>query len=355
LTANQIFVNPVNISQGTLQIAVGSGSLATWNAPLTLAANGTLAFQVGTFVYAPASLSLAKGATLQIGAAAGNFNIFASSDVFTDSLHPSIHANVINNSTLNITAGNQNVASLTGYGHTVVAAGASLTADSIVQDGSSAYLVVNGTVTIRPAITPNVASILGVLTMGRSTAAYTGLLDLNNTDLIVRSTTGLSSDIAAEITQGFDGGLWNGSGGITSTAARSSIGMPHQMALAYFTGAQYAEASGNLLFDGQPFALTDLLVRYTLVGDANADGTVDMNDLNTVLNHLGTTTPHWTDGNFDYAPTIDLTDLNDVLNNLGQTFANNGTSIAPPTPTPEPTSLLLASLTALPLLTRRRK
>ncbi len=51
-----------------------------------------------------------------------------------------------------------------------------------------------------------------------------------------------------------------------------------------------------------------------LTGDANGDGHVDLNDLNTVLNNLGTTNSAWWAGNFDGAGTIDLTDLNDVLN-----------------------------------------
>ena len=64
-----------------------------------------------------------------------------------------------------------------------------------------------------------------------------------------------------------------------------------------------------------------------LVGDANLDGQIDLNDLNTVLNNLGQPDTAWTDGNFDGAPTIDLTDLNDVLNNLGQSIT--ATSTAP--------------------------
>jgi hypothetical protein len=53
------------------------------------------------------------------------------------------------------------------------------------------------------------------------------------------------------------------------------------------------------------------------LGDANVDGHVDSADLAIVLSNLGSTTSLWTNGNFDGAPTIDLTDLNDVLNHLG--------------------------------------
>ena len=58
------------------------------------------------------------------------------------------------------------------------------------------------------------------------------------------------------------------------------------------------------------------------MGDANADGQIDLTDLSTILNNFGATTSAWTSGNFDGAATIDLTDLSDVLNNFGVTYAN---------------------------------
>jgi hypothetical protein len=70
---------------------------------------------------------------------------------------------------------------------------------------------------------------------------------------------------------------------------------------------------------------------------------------------------NWTDGNFDNAATIDLTDLNDVLNNLGLTFANptqlpitNYQLPVSPTSAPEPASLLMLGASALLLSARRR-
>jgi hypothetical protein len=92
-----------------------------------------------------------------------------------------------------------------------------------------------------------------------------------------------------------------------------------------------------------------------LLGDANADGKVDLNDLNTILNNLGQSTPNWTAGNFDGAATIDLTDLNDVLNNLGTTHANASAQITvSPISTPEPTTFALLSTAFALSLARRR-
>ena len=89
------------------------------------------------------------------------------------------------------------------------------------------------------------------------------------------------------------------------------------------------------------------------LGDANDDGKVDLNDLNTVLNNLGTTTAAWSSGNFDNASTIDLTDLNTVLNHLGVSVPISSAS-QPATAVPEPASLLLVSLAVTHLMTRRR-
>ena len=132
--------------------------------------------------------------------------------------------------------------------------------------------------------------------------------------------------------------------------------LPPNFALALMDNA----ALNLTTFGGLPADPNSLLLSAELLGDANADGHVDLTDLSTILNNFGTTTPAWTSGNFDNAPTIDLTDLSDVLNNFGQSNPNASSSsfILQPstfsTPTPEPASLCIAA-TALSLLVRRRK
>jgi hypothetical protein len=114
--------------------------------------------------------------------------------------------------------------------------------------------------------------------------------------------------------------------------------LPNHLAFAFFYGYKTFSA------------------RVSLLGDANLDNKVDLSDLSTVLNNFGQPSLSWTDGNFDYAPTIDLTDLSDVLNHFGQTLTSPtlDPSLTPPTPTPEPTSLALFTLT-VPLLLKRRR
>ena len=141
-------------------------------------------------------------------------------------------------------------------------------------------------------------------------------------------------------------GAWNGPGIISGTAraaaAHISIAVADNAVLGYTT------------FDGQPVDANSIIIVPALFGDANLDDTVDLNDLNTVLNNLGTTTAAWSSGNFDGATTIDLTDLNEVLNHLDTSIA--GTNASPATPAPEPASLaiLLAGFPLLLAKPRRR-
>ncbi len=201
-----------------------------------------------------------------------------------------------------------------------------------------------------------------VLSTKNITFGAAGLLDLANHDLIISGGQTLAS-VRALVAAGFGTGTWNGTHGITSSTANAGGN--------YF-GFATAGALGLSTFDGLPVSSSDILVKYTYLGDANLDGKVDLNDLNTVLNNLGTTTSLWSSGNFDGATTIDLNDLNDVLNHLGVTVPTGSSSVSvanallastsptallsdiTPSSVPEPASLSLLAL-ATPLLLRKRR
>jgi hypothetical protein len=180
-----------------------------------------------------------------------------------------------------------------------------------------------------------------------------GLLDLSNHDLIINGGQTLGS-VQNLIAAGRGNGTWNGTTGITSSTANAG-------------GETFGIATAGALnvstFDGLAVSPSTILVKYTFAGDATLDGTVNLSDLDVVLNNLGSTSSLWSSGNFDGAATIDLTDLNDVLNHLGVSVPTGSSAVATAEAllaaggtgaVPEPASLSLLAL-AVPLLLRKRR
>ena len=102
------------------------------------------------------------------------------------------------------------------------------------------------------------------------------------------------------------------------------------------------------------FAVTGVAV---MPGDANRDGSVDINDLTIVLTNFGQTGCVWPQGCMDGDPTgtVDVNDLTIVLANFGQTA---GSSAAGPAAVPEPSAILLLAAGVVSLLAcacRRRR
>jgi hypothetical protein len=115
------------------------------------------------------------------------------------------------------------------------------------------------------------------------------------------------------LSQAYDGGLWNDPG-LTSSIARSSAGV---------TALGYGEASalGLSTFDGLTLGGNAVLIKYTLVGDDNLDGTVNFNDFSILQTHYGQA-GDWADGDFNYDGTVNFSDFSALQNNYGQTLAN---------------------------------
>ena len=83
----------------------------------------------------------------------------------------------------------------------------------------------------------------------------------------------------------------------------------------------------------------------SLPGDANGDGTVDVNDLTIVLSNFGQTGMTWSQGEFTGSGTVDVNDLTIVLTNFGQTAAASGMASVP-----EPSTVALLAAAVLALL-----
>jgi hypothetical protein len=185
---------------------------------------------------------------------------------------------------------------------------------------------------------------VNALSLAGSPNNWSASLDLTNNKLVVQDAAAHNITLATLQNQV--------TFGLTHSAGISSSALSANTALAVLDNA----VTNFTTFGGQPVDANALLIAPELLGDANADGKVDLADLNTVLQNFGTTTPALTSGNFDYAATIDLTDLSYVLNNFGLTNPGASTSGAGNSnPTPEPASFALLSISFLLANNRRSK
>ena len=79
-------------------------------------------------------------------------------------------------------------------------------------------------------------------------------------------------------------------------------------------------------------------------GDANGDGTVDINDLTIVLANFGQTGMTWSQGEFTGSGTVDINDLTIVLANYNTSVGSSLSAV------PEPSCFVLLSIAVISLL-----
>ena len=159
--------------------------------------------------------------------------------------------------------------------------------------------------------------VLGGLQFSGSSDAWQGLLDLSANDLVVDSSS--QAVIADQIKQGFDGGSWSGTGGITSSEAA----VKPLMCLGYMTGG------GS--FDGLSTTSSDVLVKYTYYGDANLDGKVDGSDYSLIDSGYLTQASGWFNGDFNYDGLINGSDYTLIDNAFNMQGAALTAEFAAPT------------------------
>ncbi len=147
------------------------------------------------------------------------------------------------------------------------------------------------------------------LTIAGSIDAWDAQLDLSNNSLIVDYTSGSPvATIRNQVKNGYNLGLWSGSG-ITSSSAAAD----HSKGLGTGEASAVLGSSGGT-FAGQTVDGTAVLVKYTWRGDANLDGQVDISDLGALATAWQTSAP-WTGGDFDYSGFVDISDLGILATN----------------------------------------
>ncbi len=357
---------------GILDVAGGTLNI---NGPVTQVSGTTLTG--GTWNASNATLALNSAPTLStIGASAsvkldGSSSVFSSINSLADNQGAFTVTNgrnfapagdLANSGTLTVGASSTftlNVA-FTNTGSADVAG--TLIANQGIKGAGALSITGAGKVTV-PEVTPNTYDPPSTVPSGSNATGSllsslsitdTGQLDLGNSDLAIdHDGTSALDQVRALLTAGFNGGGWDGAGGIISNTL--NVNNPNQLDPAVF-GIGYAEnadlpapyGTGAESFFGIDVDETTTLVKFTWVGDLNLDGLVDFQDLsvfNIQYDNGATSGRYWFEGDFNYDGVIDFQDLS-LFN----------TNYDPSKPSlPEPGTFVVSGLVASAALAGRRR
>jgi autotransporter-associated beta strand protein len=180
----------------------------------------------------------------------------------------------------------------------------------------------------------------------------TGALDITNNKFVIAG--GDATAVLDLVKSGYNAGAWNGNG-ILSTAADSST------AIAVARAADVGLAGGT--FGGVPVTADDVLVMYTLYGDADFSGAVDFNDLARLAQNYNTSDKVWHQGDFTYDGIVDFNDLAKMAQNYntslpaspipGASAAFEADWAAAMAAVPEPATIALLAFATIPRRRRR--
>jgi hypothetical protein len=182
------------------------------------------------------------------------------------------------------------------------------------------------------------------------TLGVAGTLDLTANDLDVQNggPTALAA-ITALAGKAFSNGTWTGTG-ITSSAAAGDSS--HLTAIGVILNSTYTT------LDGSSVAANDVLAKYTYYGDANLDGHIDGSDYSRIDNGSLSHLTGWFNGDFNYDGVVngsDYTLIDNAFNTQGAALSSQVASVTTQfAAIPEPTTLMLLTIGAAPLLNRRR-
>jgi hypothetical protein len=200
----------------------------------------------------------------------------------------------------------------------------------------------------------------GTTTLSAVTINSGATLDITNNALAIdfaSPATDPVSTIVSALSTGYNGGRWTGTGIVSTTAAAAGSALP-------ILSVGYADGNVD---SGTPATPNQILVKYTLAGDANLDGLVNFADLLVVAQRFNTTGNDWAGGNFTYSSTglVNFADLLIVAQNFNQVLSPaSGAAEALHTeaellPTsvsiPEPRALAVLAAAGLLLLRKRTR
>jgi autotransporter-associated beta strand protein len=290
------------------------------NVPSTVRLDGT--WSVGAINFNNAkSYTIAQGSggtlTLDNGANQATVADLGGSHSITApvALNSSTTVTVANSTdTLQISGPVSGAGSLTVAGAgSLTLAGASTYAGATFVSGNlniatAAALPMNNALTIQSTGRVTLAQSIGGLQLQSSSIASGGKLDITNNHLLINYAGAPDpiSSIAAYVASGYNNGAWNGPGINSSAAAANSA--------SYALG--YADSSDP----GNPAGLSSatIEIKYTLLGDADLNGTVNGIDFGILAANFNHSVSRWDQGDFNYDNIVNGIDFTSLAANFNE-------------------------------------
>lgn len=300
-----------DVGSNNVVLATGLGNNSS--SSVTKKGSGRLTF-TGTNTYS--GITTVNGGELRFISGTGNTPLIDVQDgeailATTDVNRPNLNIHTGTTGVFKIENGNHVVGNISGTGTTLVAG--ELMAYNIQQQ--SLTIEANAKASLTPTATHELRIVVDNLDI-RGTGSTLGTLDIDNAGMIVKNATysGIN-DLILTGSNYIDGGCWDGRG-ITSRAAREDE--------TGFTGIGLATIDeGFDTFFGMSLPNNEnwVLVRYTLVGDSDMNGTVGDSDFIAVLAGYSIGSPTtWSYGDFDYDRVTGAVDYTMLLCTYGQTL-----------------------------------
>jgi hypothetical protein len=227
-----------------------------------------------------------------------------------------------------------------------------MTVTSIIAD--NAFIQNTGTLTIASNIARFTSRVTNVTFSGNAT------FDVTDQELLIRLQAPAVTNALATAYNASGNQDWSGPG-ITSSLARDN---PQKFTVAYARYPDQSAKDANIrLADGSVPDSFTTLIRATLTGDANMDGTVNFFDLSQLLAYKynsGQSTSY-TDGDLNYDGVVNFFDITALLSanyNSGETSTGSlppAAAAAPSAITPEPSAAAIALLAAAAIRRRPRR
>jgi hypothetical protein len=337
-----------NWFDGVVPNAVGAHAQFLSHVPADMAVVRDSNVTVGRITFdSDKSVTLAGTGTLTIDVASGNAAINVNQN------NHAIAMNTVVNDNTTITVGSGFIFAQTGAltvanGSTITTGGAGVTQFSgAIASSANARLVVNGggmraqtdlnglrvdvnAGEARFDVTQNLSGLTvasgavatvtdnGSMNLLKTTSlSVSGTLNLNDNAIIVDYTGATPAlAIGAMIDAGHNNGTWTGNGIYSPFAGANPL---------FSIGWLDTAAAGATTFVGANVDASSILIRFTLSGDTDLDGTVGFADLLSLAQNYGMSgSAIWHQGDTDYNGAIDFADLLTMAQNYNQNLIVGG-------------------------------